>query len=91
MGRSANRLAKRHGYWRASVGEEKIYFEVLKVDGWPAVACIRHFSPKVIRFIRTFDARGMNVDDAFSLEGGDFAFKPFSFEIRDIPDRRKVL
>ena len=74
VGRSANRAAKKRGYWRASVGDEWIYFEVLNKLDWPAVACTRHLSTKVTTFIRDFD------------QGKIHTFKPFSLTIQDIPN-----
>ena len=75
VGRSANRAAKRYGYWKASVGVDCIHFEVIEGDD-PAVVCKRHFPGKVSKFIRDFDSGRMNAQE----------FKPFSFEIQDIPD-----
>ena len=80
VGRAANRAAKKRGYGRASVGADQIFFQFLHPRGrqlsdYPIVSDYsRHFPYKVRVFIRDFD------------QGNIHAFKPFSFEIQDIPD-----
>ena len=79
VGRSANREAKKRGYRRATVGPDRICFEVstlggrLLSDGSLVTDCTRCFPYKVRIFIMDFD------------RGNIHAFKPFSFEIQDIP------
>ena len=80
VGRSANREAKKRGYLRASVGSDSISFEIsatghcLLSDGSILTDYSRHFPYKVRAFIRDFD------------QGNIRKFKPFSFEIQDIPN-----
>ena len=73
VGRSANRAAKRHGYWGAEVGHSNIRFQVKGLHEIED-ACIRPMPDKVKTFILNFD------------QGNMHAFEPFSFEIQDIPD-----
>ena len=86
VGRSANRLAKRYGYRKASVGADGIYFEAMENEE-PTIACKRHFPNKVRIFIRDFDAGRLTSKffKPFSFKTCR-SFKPFSFEIQDIPD-----
>ena len=73
VGRAANRAAKRRGWDGANVGLTSILF--LAGTGVRSRSCARSFAAKTRRFIKRFD-RGLNRS----------AFKPFSFEIQDIPD-----
>ena len=73
VGRSANRAAKRYGYSAAEVGHSNIRFQVVPL-GRAGSDCVRPMPCEVSLFILNFD------------RGSMYVFKPFSFEIQDIPD-----